>query len=65
MITKKIEEMLEKLQAAKLDAEKFEGEKMNNAAGTRVRGVMQEIKVLAQEIRNDVTTKKNAAKENK
>ncbi|GLU56253.1 hypothetical protein [Dyadobacter frigoris] len=31
----------------------------NKAAGTRVRGVMQELKVLAQEIRQEVTEKKS------
>lgn len=34
-------------------------EKGNKAAGTRVRGVMQELKVLAQEIRQEVTEKKS------
>ena len=35
-------------------------EKSNKAAGTRVRNKMQEFKVLAQEIRNGVTEKKNS-----
>lgn len=43
------------------DAEKFYNN-ANSAAGTRVRKGLQEIKVLAQEIRNDITAKKNAAK---
>lgn len=34
-------------------------EKGNKAAGTRVRGVMQDLKALAQEIRQEVTDKKN------
>ncbi|HMI01213.1 MAG TPA: hypothetical protein VK541_01950 [Pedobacter sp.] len=34
----------------------------NNAAGTRVRKALQEIKGLAQEIRAEVTEKKNAGK---
>ena len=37
-------------------------EKGNKAAGTRVRNVMQELKVLAQEIRQEVTEKKGEAK---
>ena len=40
------------------DFEKFY-DKNNAAAGTRVRGGMQEIKALAQEIRNEVTALKN------
>ena len=35
-------------------------EKGNKAAGTRVRKGMQELKTLAQDIRNDVQEKKNA-----
>lgn len=34
----------------------------NSAAGTRVRKAMQDLKVLAQEIRTEVTDKKNADK---
>ena len=41
------------------DAVKFY-EKGNNAAGTRVRTGLQQVKALAQEIRNDVTAVKNA-----
>lgn len=37
-------------------------EKGNKAAGTRVRGVMQQLKGLAQEIRTEVTEKKGEAK---
>ena len=37
-------------------------EKGNKAAGTRVRGLMQELKVLAQEIRQEVTEKKSKEK---
>lgn len=43
------------------DADKFYNN-ANSAAGTRVRKGLQEIKVLAQEIRNDITAKKNADK---
>lgn len=53
----------EKLQAILSDAENdfaaFYG-KGNKAAGTRVRKAMQELKNLAQEVRQDVTAKKNA-----
>jgi len=41
------------------DAVKFY-EKGNNAAGTRVRTGLQQVKTLAQEIRNGVTAAKNA-----
>lgn len=34
-------------------------EKGNNAAGTRVRKIMQELKNIAQEIRTEVQNKKN------
>ncbi|MFC6100718.1 histone H1 [Olivibacter domesticus] len=40
------------------DADKFYN-KGNAAAGTRVRKAMQDLKNLAQEIRNDVTAIKN------
>ena len=41
------------------DFEKFY-EKGNQAAGTRVRGGLQHLKTLAQEIRTEVQNKKNA-----
>lgn len=41
------------------DVEKFY-DKDNQAAGTRVRKGMQELKVLAQDIRKEVQSKKNA-----
>jgi hypothetical protein len=41
------------------DFEKFY-EKGNQAAGTRVRGGLQQLKTLAQEIRTEVQNKKNA-----
>ena len=44
--------------AAEEDAVKF-NQKGNSAAGTRLRGSMQEIKKLAQEIRTEVSNKKN------
>lgn len=37
-------------------------EKGNKAAGTRVRNAMQQLKTLAQEIRTEVTEKKNEVK---
>jgi hypothetical protein len=37
-------------------------EKNNKAAGTRLRNALQQIKVLATDLRKDVTDKKNAAK---
>ena len=40
------------------DFEKFY-EKGNQAAGTRVRGGLQQLKTLAQEIRTEVQNKKN------
>jgi len=43
------------------DADKFFNSG-NSAAGTRVRKSLQEIKTLAQEIRNEVTAKKNEGK---
>ncbi len=45
--------------ATETDATAFY-EKGNKAAGTRLRKALQEIKVLAQEGRNEVTEKKNA-----
>ncbi|MEJ2900815.1 MULTISPECIES: hypothetical protein [Pedobacter] len=52
----KVKELLASVEA---DAEKFYNSG-NNAAGTRVRKAMQDLKVLAQEIRAEVTEKKNA-----
>ncbi|PTS96131.1 histone H1, partial [Pedobacter sp. HMWF019] len=43
------------------DVEKFYNAG-NGAAGTRVRKAMQDLKVLAQEIRTEVTEKKNTTK---
>ena len=54
----KVKELLASVEA---DAEKFYNAG-NNAAGTRVRKAMQDLKVLAQEIRSEVTEKKNTAK---
>jgi hypothetical protein len=55
----KIKKLKELLSAAEADAEKFYN-KGNAAAGTRLRTLMQQLKVAAQEIRAEVTEKKNA-----
>lgn len=56
---KKFEELKASLAAAEKDAAAFY-EKNNKAAGTRLRVALQNAKVLAQDIRNEVTAKKNA-----
>ncbi|MNY18412.1 hypothetical protein D3C86_1517910 [compost metagenome] len=53
----KVKEVLASVEA---DVEKFNAG--NSAAGTRVRKAMQDLKVLAQEIRAEVTEKKNSGK---
>ncbi|MES2458888.1 MAG: histone H1 [Bacteroidota bacterium] len=54
----KVKELLAGIEA---DAAKFYNQN-NNAAGTRVRKAMQDLKALATDIRKEVTDKKNAAK---
>jgi hypothetical protein len=54
----KYNKLKELIATIEVDAEKFYV-KGSKAAGTRVRSGMQEIKVLAQEIRNEVTEIKN------
>lgn len=54
----KVKEVLTSVEA---DVEKFYSAG-NSAAGTRVRKAMQDLKTLAQEIRAEVTEKKNTAK---
>lgn len=54
----KVKELLASVEA---DAEKFYNAG-NSAAGTRVRKAMQDLKNLAQEIRTEVTEKKNSSK---
>ena len=54
----KFNQLKELLASIEADADKFYN-KGSKAAGTRVRGGMQEIKALAQEIRNEVTSLKN------
>lgn len=55
---KKFTELKELIASAEKDASAFY-EKGNKAAGTRLRGVLQKSKALAQDIRNEVTAKKN------
>ena len=53
-----IAKLKELIASAEIDADKFSNG--NNAAGTRLRGTMQALKNLAQEVRTAVTEKKNA-----
>ncbi len=55
----KLEEMITLLEEARNDYGKFY-DGGNNAAGTRIRKVMQEIKTAAQEVRVDVQSTKNS-----
>ncbi|RZK80247.1 MAG: histone H1 [Pedobacter sp.] len=57
----KFEKLKEVVAAAEADVEKFYNGG-NGAAGTRVRKALQEIKGLAQEIRTEITEKKNSEK---
>ena len=50
--------LVEKVEESSEDAIKFY-ENGNKAAGTRLRGFMQEVKALAQEVRSEVTEMKN------
>lgn len=52
-------ELLQLVANMKADFEKFYNDG-NKAAGTRVRGAMQELKTFAQTVRNEVTEIKNA-----
>jgi len=54
----KFEKLKELISSVEKDADKFYNVG-NSSAGTRVRKGMQELKVLAQEIRTEVTEKKN------
>jgi len=56
---KKFQAAKDLLASAEKDASAFY-EKGNKAAGTRLRGAMQQLKVLATDIRKEVTEKKNA-----
>jgi hypothetical protein len=55
-----ISKLKELIASAEADAEKFN--KGNNAAGTRLRNTMQQLKATAQEVRTVVIEKKNAVK---
>lgn len=57
----KFAQLKELLASVETDAEKFYSAG-NSAAGTRVRKAMQDLKTLAQDIRTEVTEKKNSAK---
>ena len=54
-----LEQMITLLEEARDDHERF-FDRGNNAAGTRVRKTMQEVKTLAQELRVEVQENKNA-----
>ncbi|GGC60590.1 hypothetical protein GCM10011387_12770 [Pedobacter quisquiliarum] len=57
----KFSKLKELVAGVEADADKFYNSG-NGAAGTRVRKAMQELKNLAQEIRTEVTEKKNSDK---
>ncbi|WP_316738409.1 histone H1 [Pedobacter aquatilis] len=57
----KFAKIKETVSAIEADIEKFYNAN-NSAAGTRVRKAMQELKTLAQEVRAEVTEKKNSTK---
>lgn len=57
----KFQKVKELINSVEKDAVAFY-EKGNKAAGTRIRTAMQQLKNAAQEIRQDVTAKKNGAK---
>ena len=56
---KRFEQIRELMASLEDDFSKFY-DKGNQAAGTRVRKAMQEVKNLAQDLRKDVQAKKNA-----
>ena len=55
----KLEELIALLEEARADYDKFY-EKGNNAAGTRVRKVIQEVKNADQDLRIDIQNTKNS-----
>tara|TARA_Y100000296_G_scaffold64504_1_gene75738 strand:- start:1967 stop:2155 length:189 start_codon:yes stop_codon:yes gene_type:complete len=57
--TNRLEQLITLLEGARDDHDKF-FERGNNAAGTRVRKTMQDVKTLAQELRVEVQEAKNA-----
>ena len=56
--TNRLERLITLLEDTRDDHDKFFGNG-NNAAGTRIRRVMQEVKTLAQELRVEVQETKN------
>lgn len=56
----KFDQLVQEVEAAKLENEKFK--KGNKAAGTRLRNHLQSIKGFAQDVRKEVLETKNAAK---
>jgi archaellum component FlaC len=57
----KFNQIKELIASAEADVKKFY-ESKNNAAGTRVRKALQEMKALAQDMRNEITELKNQEK---
>ena len=57
--TNRLEQLITILEETRDDHDKF-FDSGNNAAGTRVRKAMQEVKTLAQELRVEVQENKNA-----
>ena len=57
----KLQELNTLLETAEKEGQAFY-EKNNKAAGTRLRNALQQIKVIATDLRKDVTEKKNTAK---
>jgi len=56
--TNLLEQLITLLEETREDHEKF-FERSNNAAGTRIRKAMQEVKTLAQDLRIEVQEAKN------
>lgn len=59
---KNIEKLEQLVKEARVEAEKFYTKGVN-AAGTRLRAKLMEIKKLTHEARNEVTEKRNSVKE--
>ena len=57
--TNRLEQLIALLESAREDHSRF-FDRGNNAAGTRVRKAMQEVKALAQELRLEVQEAKNS-----
>jgi len=62
MATEKYQKLIELLEEGKEHVEKF-FEKEVNAAGTRLRKVLQEVRKLSQEVRQEVQSTKESRKE--